>query len=276
MTPVTFRKNHHVNNDGRGRVYEWCRGERGLEAKAQYFKKGESHKQPVDSGRSSEKKHFFLVKGRMRLEIQYLTPYHLEEETEITMDSERYDFYAEKDSILLEYCEHAPLRENRPLPQRTAMQDLEMISEKPEGFAWCNQLSGMQVTFYYRNKGDPCGAHFHKGDDPSKNPERFLPLAGKMHFMAFDGKETAEFALQSKKELIIPPSIFHLLVIEEDSVFAEYRTTIFDRNHSDTYTQDKFESFLKEKDLPYSPKAMQEYLRKVEERRNNSLLLNKK
>ncbi len=269
MKKITVRKFHQANNDNRGRVYEWCRGEHGLEAKVQYFTKGESYEQPMTSERAPGKKHFFLVKGRMRLETQNLAPYFLEEETEIIIDSqEGHAFYAENDTILLEYCEHALLRENRPLPQESAIRDLEMLAEKPEEFAWCSQLPGMQVTLYYRNKGDPCGAHFHKGDDPSKNPERFLPLAGKMYFMAFDGKETAEFALQPKKELIIPPNIFHLLIIEEDSVFAEYRTTVFDKDHSDTYPQDKFESFLKEKGLSYNPKAMQEYLKRVEERKN--------
>ena len=43
-------------------------------------------------------------------------------------------------------------------------------------YEWCKGLLGQQVTIFYRNAGIIAGNHYHKGNDPSKNPEFFFLL----------------------------------------------------------------------------------------------------
>lgn len=112
-------------------------------------------------------------------------------------------------------------------------------------FSWSfEKYPGYQVVFFYRDKGSIFGEHFHKGEDPSKNPELFLLISGKVDisFTSLDGsvaKETYD-AAHTPIEIAIDPWIFHTMEALTDCVFAEYRETPFDPAYPDTYLANLF------------------------------------
>jgi|APSaa5957512622_1039677.scaffolds.fasta_scaffold233397_1 hypothetical protein len=103
---------------------------------------------------------------------------------------------------------------------------------------WCKNITGKQVSIYMRNKGVKFAQHYHKGEDPSKNPERFFLIKGKVKFSCsnMSGSEKEEFIVSEGHEALISPNIIHSAIALEDSIFIEYRTTPFDKNKSDTYS----------------------------------------
>ena len=117
--------------------------------------------------------------------------------------------------------------------------------DRGEVYEWCRGIESRQITVYYRNKSEYSGNHYHKGDDPSKNPERFFLVSGRMRLDAYDGRSRMEEIIEQKTEVIIAPGILHTFLVEEDSVFIEHRATEFNRNHSDTYPADTYEEYLR-------------------------------
>jgi hypothetical protein len=103
---------------------------------------------------------------------------------------------------------------------------------------------GRQVSVYRRLKGERFASHFHKGDDLSKNPERFLLVAGAMYaeFLDMDGDEYVEIfdALQGPVELVIQPWVLHRMKALEDCLYVEYRVRPFDPEAPDTYPAEEF------------------------------------
>lgn len=111
--------------------------------------------------------------------------------------------------------------------------------DTPKGktIEWCKKIPGLQVSAYYRKKGTRFAEHYHKGEDESKNPERFLLLSGKIEFTcsALDGSEQTTFTVNAGQEVLIYPEVVHSAVALEDSIFIEYRSTVFNPDNSDTY-----------------------------------------
>ncbi len=103
---------------------------------------------------------------------------------------------------------------------------------------------GPQVSVYRRLKGERFGFHFHKGDDPSKNPERFLLLAGVMYaeFLNTDGDEWRATldAGSGPVELVIQPWVLHRMQALEECAHIEYRVNPFDPTRPDTYPAAEF------------------------------------
>lgn len=104
---------------------------------------------------------------------------------------------------------------------------------------------GHQITFYQRPAGTLFGGHFHKGDDPSKNPERLLVLSGRFAIdfkLSKDGPWISEVidASNGPVELIVYPNVLHRLVAEKDTWYIEYRVTHFNPSKPDTYEEDLF------------------------------------
>ncbi|MCD6367602.1 MAG: hypothetical protein J7L45_00790 [Candidatus Aenigmarchaeota archaeon] len=122
--------------------------------------------------------------------------------------------------------------------------ELEIIKHKPDysderGYIH-NTFKGedaKQVTVLFRKAGTISGNHYHKGEDPSKNPEKFLIIKGKMKFRAesLEGELLREEIVDDLTEIRIPPFVKHTFEALEDTWFIEYRKTPFDKNNPDTY-----------------------------------------
>ncbi len=95
---------------------------------------------------------------------------------------------------------------------------------------------GRTVVLYFRRKGSRLGGHYHKGEDPSKNPERFFIVKGRMKALFIGpNNERKEEILEERRELTIYPNVPHYLEVLEDTILAESRITPFDPGHPDTY-----------------------------------------
>ncbi len=103
-------------------------------------------------------------------------------------------------------------------------------------YEWCKNRSGKQVTIYKRKAGTIAGNHFHQGKDPSRNPEYFFLIDGKLKLIAFTDSHHCEEIIESGTELIIGPNIKHSMEALTDIIFIEYRETVFDKDNPDTYT----------------------------------------
>lgn len=119
-------------------------------------------------------------------------------------------------------------------------------SSKGETIEWCKNIPGMQVTIYYRPKDSQFAHHFHKGEDPSKLPERFLLIQGKVKMTFWNGKEQETAIIEKGTEMLIQPFIYHEAVTLEDAIFAEYRATPFTEQTSDVYSKEEFIQYLSE------------------------------
>jgi len=94
----------------------------------------------------------------------------------------------------------------------------------------------IQVTICVRKAGVQSGGHYHKGTDPSKNPERLFIAAGRVKLTCVDSEgRKEEKILGSGSRIIIYPDIKHYLEILEDAVILEYRITHFDKKNPDTF-----------------------------------------
>ena len=123
-----------------------------------------------------------------------------------------------------------------------------IMTEKGITYEWSKGVPGLQVNIYNRKKGRISGNHFHKGDDPSKNPERFFLIQGRMRLRARNRQgETMEAFVEEGTELLIDPWVFHALEALTDVIFIEYRNTIFNRKKPDTYSEREFAVLLREK-----------------------------
>ncbi len=108
-------------------------------------------------------------------------------------------------------------------------------------------LSGLQVSAYTRKAGVSFAGHFHKGDDPSKNPELFFLISGKTELYAKNGKTGEEITvrLEEGDMLTIEPGIWHEMKALTDVSFVEYRSTVFDPEKPDTYGKEEYEEYFK-------------------------------
>ena len=108
-------------------------------------------------------------------------------------------------------------------------------------YEWCKGLPGLQVTIYQRKKGSICGNHFHKGDDPSKNPERFFLVQGTMRLKAWNlHGEHMNCLVEAGTEMILEPNVLHSLEAQTDVTYIEYRSTVFNKAKPDCYPAELF------------------------------------
>ena len=101
-----------------------------------------------------------------------------------------------------------------------------------------NHPDGTSTVIMVRKKGSSIGNHYHKGKDPSKNPERLFILSGKAKVVLVDkrNKENKEAAIvRGGQVLTIFPWISHSIGVMEDLVLVEHRLTPFDPEHPDTH-----------------------------------------
>lgn len=97
------------------------------------------------------------------------------------------------------------------------------------------------VTAYSRHAGLETNGHFHKGDDPSRDPEIIYLVAGKIQFDFEDleGNKSRE-TLYPGEVITIPKLIFHKYHILSSSAFFESRISEYDPQNPDTYSYDDF------------------------------------
>jgi len=116
---------------------------------------------------------------------------------------------------------------------------LKPIEENDRGkvYEWCKGVDGKQVTVYLRNKSVKFGCHYHRGDDPSKNPERFFLIKGKVKLFAKNLKtgEELETTIDEGTEILIEPWIYHEMKALTNVIFIEYRKTPFKKERVDSY-----------------------------------------
>jgi len=102
---------------------------------------------------------------------------------------------------------------------------------------------GRTVVFLFRKKGSVLGGHYHKGKDPSKNPERFFIATGKLKgkFIGPDGREKEKtlevHSGERALELTIYPFVWHSFEVLEDTLLIESRITPFNPKKPDTYSK---------------------------------------
>ncbi len=98
---------------------------------------------------------------------------------------------------------------------------------------------GRQFTYCTRHKGEIVGSHFHKGDDPSKNPEFTLLLSGEIECrtISIGGSVgiTDVSAANGPVLIEIEPWLGHTFLCRTDCILGEYRKTWFDPTKSDCY-----------------------------------------
>ena len=126
---------------------------------------------------------------------------------------------------------------------------LERVNpDDPRGpvYEWCKGVAGQQVSIYHRPGGTPFGNHFHKGDDPAKNPERFFLVKGRVHLRATnpEGQEL-DVNVDEGSEIIIQPGVLYFFTPLTDIIFLEYRTTVFNRERPDSYPPEEYDEFVK-------------------------------
>jgi dTDP-4-dehydrorhamnose 3,5-epimerase-like enzyme len=114
-------------------------------------------------------------------------------------------------------------------------------------YNWSSKKPGIEVAILKRKEGSIAGNHFHKGIDPSKNPETFFMVEGKAIFTAINGvtKESFEIILEPGMEVKISPGILHSFKALTNIIFIEFRQTYYDKKTADTYPAEDYDDFVK-------------------------------
>lgn len=96
---------------------------------------------------------------------------------------------------------------------------------------------GRQITIYHRKKGAKLGGHFHKGGDPSKDPEGFFLISGRIKLIIDLNGNKIEKILEAEANnyLIMYPGLCHWMTPLTDVIYIEYRVTHFNKDNPDTY-----------------------------------------
>jgi len=110
-------------------------------------------------------------------------------------------------------------------------------NEKGSTLEWCKGKPGMQVTVYRRTKNTVFAQHYHSGKDPSKNPELFLLIEGRVEFLYIDPETDKKhsYIIEPFTEVRVQPQVKHQVRALEDSLFIEYRAQAFDPENPDTF-----------------------------------------
>lgn len=100
----------------------------------------------------------------------------------------------------------------------------------------------VQISSYVRKKGTVAGNHFHKGDDPSKNPEIFMLVSGKGKLWAYNKRTKEEKEVEIGPGTVIKfwPNVLHKITSLTDVAYIEPRITPFDPKRPDTYPKEEY------------------------------------
>lgn len=121
------------------------------------------------------------------------------------------------------------------------LEQINTSDKRGPTYEWCKNIPGLQITIYKRKKGSSCGNHFHKGEDKSKNPERFLLLKGSLKLEAKNEiNQTMKKEIEPISEILIYPNVLHSFYPLTSIMYLEYRSTVYDRNNEDVYPEEQF------------------------------------
>ncbi|MFH1590910.1 MAG: hypothetical protein ABIC95_03195 [archaeon] len=103
-------------------------------------------------------------------------------------------------------------------------------------------IPGQQLSVLVRKEGVVFGDHFHRGKDPSKDPEYFYFVSGTAVLSAFDRKTKTRMTAKIGPHTLveIDPFIFHRFEAETDVVFIEYRRSLYDPADPDDGTVEEY------------------------------------
>ena len=105
-----------------------------------------------------------------------------------------------------------------------------------------------QITTYYRDAGTVAGGHYHTGSDPSKDPELFLLIFGRVKVRAYDTDQNQSIhlldATNGPVELIIPPFVLHFFEALTRVIYIEYRVTRFNKNAPDVHSVEEWQEMF--------------------------------
>lgn len=119
---------------------------------------------------------------------------------------------------------------------KVAIQKVALTGKDPRGYVWQWQFKdGRQVSIFFRKKGVHFAHHYHTGIDPSKNPERFFLVSGRVRVTWWNSRDKKYTrTVRAGSEITIPKMIPHCFDALTDCVFLEYRTTHFNPKYPDT------------------------------------------
>ena len=108
------------------------------------------------------------------------------------------------------------------------------------GETWLWNIPGSVQLMLCRRKTGRISSHFHKGEDPSKRPEKLFIISGRVKFIFFKKStgEREEAVCGPGTEIKIFPNIIHSTEALEDAVLLEARVKVFDKNRPDTYKEE--------------------------------------
>ncbi len=104
-----------------------------------------------------------------------------------------------------------------------------------------------QITVYQRHNQQNFGGHYHRGQDPSKNPEILLLLAGRLKLTVENlAGDREEIVVEENQQIVIQSNIAHWLEALTGRVtILEWRLTPFNPQQSDTYPADSWPDYQK-------------------------------
>jgi len=132
----------------------------------------------------------------------------------------------------------------------TQLEDVSQLGDKRGPvFEWKNftNKKTVQLTSYFRKKGSMFGNHFHKGTDPSKNPEFFFIISGEAELWVWNkfSNEKSKVRLKPGTIVIIRPHVLHKCVALTEVVYVEPRITLFDPKKPDTYPAEEYARYTR-------------------------------
>ena len=104
------------------------------------------------------------------------------------------------------------------------------IDEQGPTYEW-KHSDGRQITVIVRKEGEKIGGHFHK----SKNPERLFVAKGKIEAIFANEGIMDVKVLKEGDYFTIPAGVAHGMIVIEDLVLLEYRSTHYNKDKKDTY-----------------------------------------
>ena len=101
----------------------------------------------------------------------------------------------------------------------------------------------VQLSIYNRKSGVTFANHFHKGADPSKNPELFVVTRGEVEVAAYNNhtQERDTFTLTAGMVIALEPYVLHVFKALSDVCLVEPRVTCFNEQTPDTYPAEEYE-----------------------------------
>lgn len=97
-----------------------------------------------------------------------------------------------------------------------------------------SQSQVIEVPVFYRETGSNPEGHFHKGIDPSCNPQIVYVLKGSMEFTCIDPSGNEEVvAVKELYGIEIPKLVYHKYKALEYTIFCEPRLEKYDTNNID-------------------------------------------